>query len=175
MTAQVFQPRWSEGSFMLNIRSRRARRIKARDRKKQKWNVGGENVCVHVLWRGKIRETYSQVTEDMVSDIQNIVFLPLSQASQLTNVSLTVYTSWLELSDSLPRRMAWLTHLTKWSNRRNRNTQALYRHTNLQKYLNNSTCYNKIVCTVMFSSRLRVYWYKLFGFLKHTAKMAKFW
>ena len=34
-----------------------------------------------------------------------------------------------------------------------------------QKYLNNRTCYNKIVCTPLFSSRWWVYW----------SKMAKFW
>ena len=32
----------------------------------------------------------------------------------------------------------------------------------LQKYLNNHTYYDKIVCTILFSSRWWVYWYELF-------------
>ena len=43
------------------------------------------------------------------------------------------------------------------------------------QYLNNCTCYNKIVCTILFSSRWWVYWYELFSVLSIIAKMAKFW
>ena len=33
------------------------------------------------------------------------------------------------------------------------------------KYLDNCTCYNKVVCTIPFSSRWWVYWYELFSVL----------
>ena len=42
-------------------------------------------------------------------------------------------------------------------------------------YLSNRTCYDKTVCTVLFSSRWWVCWCKLFSVLSTLQLMAKFW
>ena len=39
-----------------------------------------------------------------------------------------------------------------------------------RQYLNNRTCYDEIICTVLFSSRWWVYWYKLFSVLRTLQK-----
>ena len=39
-----------------------------------------------------------------------------------------------------------------------------------RQYLNNRTCYDEIVCIVLFSSRWWVYWYKLFNVLRTLRK-----
>ena len=41
------------------------------------------------------------------------------------------------------------------------------------EYLNNCTFYNKIVCTILFSSRWWVYWYELFSVLSTLQKWQK--
>ena len=55
-----------------------------------------------------------------------------------------------------------------------KNHKTLQQPKNHSIFLNNSTCYNKIICFVLFSSRWWVCWYKLFSVLAH-CKMAKFW
>ena len=41
-------------------------------------------------------------------------------------------------------------------------------------YLNNCTCYYKMVCTILFSSRWLVYWYELFSVLSTLQNRQKF-
>ena len=41
----------------------------------------------------------------------------------------------------------------------------------VQTYLNNRTCYDKFVCTILFSSRWWVYWYELFSVLSTLQKI----
>ena len=53
-------------------------------------------------------------------------------------------------------------------------TSSLQRPNSTQKYLNNHTCYDKIVCTILFSSRWRVYWYELFSILSTLWKWQNF-
>ena len=44
----------------------------------------------------------------------------------------------------------------------------------IQKYLKNHTCYNKIIYTILFSSRWWVYWYELFSVLNTLRKWQNF-
>ena len=46
---------------------------------------------------------------------------------------------------------------------------------NKADYLNYRTCYDKIVCTILFSSKWWVYWYELFSILSTLQKWQKFW
>ena len=47
---------------------------------------------------------------------------------------------------------------------------SLERPKSTSNYLNNCTCYDTVVCTILFSSRWRVYWYKLLSVLSTLQK-----
>ena len=49
--------------------------------------------------------------------------------------------------------------------RRNHKNPVFNDQTSHKKYLNNRKCYNKTVCTILFSSRWWVCWYELFSVL----------